>query len=375
MGHGPLLSGPAAENRWLRARHARRRLLDLATGVLAAQMRLPPAEASEYPESLAGATGLSVEDIAADIVNAVAGDGGPFDTGLPRPAAASGSASPSIGVCVGERLAEHWWLRRAAAAAETAEIAGEAARTLLDDGLSSLGADSLWLWRHTGPGCLRLAGHAGVGAAEAVAWQWIPPAAPEPFRTVLADSAPVRLEEGPDDGVLLPGPAADAARALLPLSRRDRTVGVALVGRPGPATLDGAARRAVAGLLEVAGTVLDGDDPGLPPVPVPVLVDVLDSLAHPAALLCTRGAAGAASLEHLDDDVVTALGGAAPAYGSSLTRAFPVVHAELARLTRRALARHHARPAGRATARGTPRGGNPAAVLWRTAGSRFTPPL
>ncbi|MFJ5831836.1 SpoIIE family protein phosphatase [Streptomyces sp. NPDC093089] len=377
----PGFAGLTAENRWLRTRHARRHLLDLATGVLAAQMRLPPAEAAEYLESLAGATGLSVEDIAADVVNAVAGDGGPSATAL-----------PGTGGHGGERLAEQRWVRRAAAAAETADTVGEAARTLLDGGLSSLGADSLWLWRHTGPGCLRLAGHAGVSAAEAVAWQWIPPAAPEPFRTVLADNAPVWLAEGPAEGALLPGPAPDAARALLPgpapdaarallpLTRRDRTVGVALVGWPGPATLDGAARRAVAGLLEVAGTVLDGDDPG--PPTVPVLVDVLDSLAHPAALLRTRGASGAATLEHLNDDAVTALGGAAPAYGSSLVRAFPAVHAELARLTRRALATTRVQRAARLPAaprtgeapplldvRVLPAGDDHAVVLWHTVGA------
>ncbi|MEX0168291.1 SpoIIE family protein phosphatase [Streptomyces sp. LMG1-1-1.1] len=364
----PGFAGLTAENRWLRTRHAQRHLLDLATGVLAAQMRLPPTEAAEYLESLAGATGLSAEDIAADVVNAVAADGGPFVTAL-----------PGSGGHAGEHLAERRWVRRTAAAAETSDTAGEAARTLLDGGLSSIGADSLWLWRHTGPGCLRLAGHAGVGAAEAVAWQWIPPAAPEPFRTVLAGNAPVWLEEGPADGVLLPGPAPDAARALLPLSRRDRTVGVALVGWPGPAALDAAARRAVTGLLEVAGTVLDAEDPG---PPLPVLVDVLDSLAHPAALLRTRGTSGAASVEHLNDDAVTALGGAAPASGSSLARAFPVVHAELARLTRRALATTRVQRAARLPAaprtgeappmldvRVLPAGEDHAVVLWHTTGA------
>ncbi|WP_143664831.1 ANTAR domain-containing protein, partial [Streptomyces sp. NRRL B-24572] len=64
----------AAENRWLRDRIARRHLLDLAAGVLAAQLRLPPSEAAEYLSALAQATGLSPEDLAADIVNAAAGD-------------------------------------------------------------------------------------------------------------------------------------------------------------------------------------------------------------------------------------------------------------------------------------------------------------
>ncbi|MFE5910072.1 SpoIIE family protein phosphatase [Streptomyces wedmorensis] len=361
--------GPAAltaENRWLRTRFARRHLLDLAAGMLAAQMRLPPSEAAEYLDSLSQATGLPVEDIAADIVNAVSGDGGPSVTAVP------GTDGHHL-----EGLAERRRARRTAAAAEAADTAGEAARTLLDGGLSALGADSLWLWRRTGPGCLRLIGHAGVGAAEAVAWQWIPPAAPEPFRTVLADGTPVWLQDGPADGSPLPGPSARAARALLPLTRRDRAVGVALVGWPGPTPLDPAVRRAVAGLLEVAGTVLDTEETD--PTPAPVLVDVLDALAHPAVLLRLRGPHGTASVEHVNDEAVATLGSAAPAVGASLARAFPLVHTELGRLARRALSTTHpqrlarlpvaARP-GEASplldVRVLPAGDEHAVVLWHT---------
>ncbi|WP_017237579.1 SpoIIE family protein phosphatase [Streptomyces sp. SS] len=326
----PGLAGLTAENRWLRGRLAQRHLLDLAAGVLAAQMRLSPSEAADHLDSLSRATGLSAEDIAADIVNAVDGDRGPSVTALP--------ASDDHAL---RQLAERRRTRRTAAAAETADTAGEAARTLLDGGLTSFGADSLWLWRRTGPGCLRLTGHAGVGAAEAVAWQWIPPAAPEPFRSVLAANTAVWLEEGPTGGELLPGPSAGAARALLPLTRRDRTIGVALVGWPGPTPLDAAVRRAVAGLLEIAGTVLDTEEPD--PATAPVLVDVLDSLAHPAGLLRMRGAPGVrgAAVEHLNDEAVAALGSAAPADGAPLAHAFPAVHGKLARLARRALSTTH----------------------------------
>lgn len=76
-------------------------------------------------------------------------------------------------------------------AAEAASTASEAARTLLRDGLSPYGADSLWLWQWVDHGCLRLAGYAGIGAAEAAAWQWILRGAPGPFRAVLAEGTPV----------------------------------------------------------------------------------------------------------------------------------------------------------------------------------------
>ncbi|WP_187282948.1 ANTAR domain-containing protein [Streptomyces sp. MS191] len=52
------------EIRRLRARLARSHLLDLATGVLAAQLRLSPAEAAEHLDALADATGLTAEDLA-----------------------------------------------------------------------------------------------------------------------------------------------------------------------------------------------------------------------------------------------------------------------------------------------------------------------
>ncbi|MFE2015811.1 SpoIIE family protein phosphatase [Streptomyces sp. NPDC059491] len=366
----PGFAGLAAENRWLRSRLAQRHLLDLAAGILSAQMRLPPSEAAEYLTSLAQATGLSAADVAADIVNATDGD--------PRSAA---HALPETGGHAVAHLAERRRTRRTAAQAETADTAGEAARTLLEGGLSELGADSLWLWEHTGPGCLRLTGYAGVGAAEAVVWQWIPPAAPEPFRSVLAEGTQVWLEHGPADGVRLPGPSDDAARALLPLTRRDRTVGIALVGWPGPTALDATARRSVAGLLEVAGTVLgiaDSDRPALP-----ALVDVLASLAHPAVLLrLLHGSGAAVAVEHVNDEAAAALDCAAPADVSSLARAFPQVHTELARLARRAVATTRVQQAARLPAsardgelpplldvRVLPFGEEHAVVLWHTDGA------
>ncbi|MBD0708276.1 PP2C family protein-serine/threonine phosphatase, partial [Streptomyces sp. CBMA291] len=179
-------------------------------------------------------------------------------------------------------------------------------------------------------------------------------------------------------GAPLPGARADAARALLPLVRRDRTVGVALVGWPGPAVLDATVRRAVLGLLDVAGTVLDVPDPGLPPLPV--LVDVLDSLGHPAALLHLRDGSGPITVDHLNARAVAVLGAMDPAV--TLARAFPPAHAELARLARAALAVTRVQRAGRLPAsavpgeppplldvRLLPAGEDRAVLLWHTEGA------
>ncbi|MFB7512622.1 PP2C family protein-serine/threonine phosphatase [Streptomyces sp. NPDC056144] len=365
-----------AENRWLRERLAHRHLLDLAAGVLAAQMRLSPADAADHLAALARATGLAVGDLAADVVNAVAGSDGSLPGGSALPG--GGSLPGGGGVHALPHPVEQRRARRVAAEAEAVSPGHEAARTLLRGGLAPFGADSLWLWRRADHGCLVLAGHAGVGAAEAAAWQWIPPATPEPLRSVLAGDAPLWLEEGTAADEPLPGPSPHATRALVPLLRHGKPVGLALVGWPRPRSLDATARRALLGLLEVASTVLDVDDPARPAAPV--LVDVLDSLAHPAMLLGTRGTTGEPAVEHLNDEAVAALGSRFHEERPTLLRLFPRAHTDLARMTRRALATARVQRAARLPAiarEGEPTplldvrvvatGADRAAVLWHAA--------
>ncbi|WP_418960694.1 SpoIIE family protein phosphatase [Streptomyces tritici] len=363
-----------AENRRLRARAAHRHLLDLATGILSVQLRLSLRDAAEHLESLAEATGLPVADVAADVVNAASGNGSPVvaappDGGAQRPAAPGD----------GERVVEARRERRAAAAAETAGDVGEAARALLEGGLAPLGATSLWLWHCTPVGGLRLAGHAGVGATEATAWQWLPPSVGEPFRTVLAEGMPAWRDEGPTGSEVLPGAAPDAARALVPLRRRGATLGLALVGWPGPTTLEPRVRRAVDGLLEVAATVLGGEPS--PGTDLPLLTDLLDALVHPAMLLRTPGRSDAPVVEHLNEAAVSALDGPEVPEIRSLALALPLVHKDLARLARRAAASGRVQRAARLPAvarpdepaplldvRVLPGGEDRSVVLWHTRG-------
>ncbi|WMX44351.1 PP2C family protein-serine/threonine phosphatase [Streptomyces roseicoloratus] len=225
-------------------------------------------------------------------------------------------------------------MRRTAAAVETADDVGEAARTLLEGGLGPLGADSLWLWRCADAGCLRLAGHAGVGASEALAWWWIPPAAPEPIRAALDGNAPVWLGDGPGAASVLPGAGPGAAQAVLPLRRRGTTAGVALVGWPGPVHFDPALRKAVTGLMDIVVTILDRPDTDA--ADAPLLVDLLDALTHPAALLRIGATADVLVVEHANEAAVTALGGRLLTGDRTLTGVFPHVHAALDRLARRA---------------------------------------
>ncbi|MEU6947718.1 SpoIIE family protein phosphatase [Streptomyces sp. NPDC046316] len=341
---GPGAVGLSAENRRLRAELTRRHLIDLATGVLAAQLGASPADAAEHLTALSHATGLGVEDLSADIVNGVAGAFGdapaasaasPASTSsLSSSSSAPARAEPAPPPPVVFSTPDERRARRAASAAETLDTVGEAAHALLEGGLAPLGAESLWLWRRDAWGCLRLAGHAGVGAAEAAAWQWIPPAAPPAFRSVLSDGEPVWLDAGPEAAEVLPGPAPRAGRAVLPLRLRGATVGLALAAWPGPTTFDEPLRRALVGLIEVAGTVLDATDSS--PSGAPALVDVLDALSHPAMLLRVGLPASPPTVEHLNESAVAALGGAHPPEDRSLTLALPRVHSDVAHLARRA---------------------------------------
>ncbi|MEW2081829.1 SpoIIE family protein phosphatase [Streptomyces sp. NPDC005283] len=309
----------AAENAILRERLTRRHLIDLATGVLVTQLEASPAEAAEHLVRLAGATGLSTEDLAADIVNSAAGT---IAVAPPAPPAGGQGA-----------VAEARRIRRVATAAEANDTVSEAADTLLKGGMSPLGVESLWLWRLTESDCFSLAGHAGVSAGEAARWQWIPPAAPAPFQQAVTEGSPVWLPSGPSPDVALPGPGPEAARALLPLRLRGTTVGLALAVWPGRADLDDSVRRALTDVIEVAARVLNATD--AEPSPSPLLDDLVDALAHPAMILRGDPATAELSVEHLNEPASEALGGTHQT-GQPLEVALPRHYSDLALLSQRA---------------------------------------
>ncbi|MFF3455086.1 SpoIIE family protein phosphatase [Streptomyces sp. NPDC002730] len=355
-----------AENVTLRERLTRRHLIDLATGILVTQLEASPAEAAEHLVLLAEATGLSTEDLAADIVNSAAGT------------IAITSPTPPVGD--EGAVAEARRIRRVATAAEANDTVSEAAATLLQGGMSPLGVESLWLWRLTESDCLRLAGHAGVSAGEATRWQWIPPAAPAPFQQVVTEGSPVWLASGPPPDVALPGPGPEAARALLPLRLRGSTVGLALAVWPGRADLDESVRRALTDVIEVAARVLNATD--AEPSQSPLLDDLVDALAHPAMTLRRDPATSNLSVEHLNGPASEALGGTHQT-GQPLEVALPRHHSDLALLSRRAhsgtslqraarLPPEHGAgsPAPLLDVRVLPVGAERTVVLWHTSSDR-----
>ncbi|MFE7131223.1 PP2C family protein-serine/threonine phosphatase, partial [Streptomyces sp. NPDC057638] len=253
--------------------------------------------------------------------------------------------------------------------------------TLLRGGLAPLGVRGLWLWRRTESDCLQLMGHAGVSATESAQWRWIPPAPPAPFRPPLVEGTPVWLPSGPPAGQVLPGPGPDAARALLPLRLRGRTVGVALAVWPDRTELDPSVRRALLDLVAVAARVLTAvrAEPSL----LPALDDLLDAMAHPALALDHEGPVPV--VEHLNRAGAEALGVAPDAAGQPLNRLFPLVHGDLARLadgarqsasTARAARlpgeRDSRSPVPLLDVRAVPVGTRRTVLLWHTSSDRST---
>ncbi|MFI2367834.1 SpoIIE family protein phosphatase [Streptomyces sp. NPDC018833] len=361
-----ILQRLAEENAALRDDITRRHLTDLATGILAAQLRTTPSEAAEHLARLARSAATRQEDIAADIVNGVAGS--------------MAVSAPSAGSTVWTDARR---LRRVTAAAEAEDSVSQGAATLLEGGLRPLGVEALWLWRLTESGCLELVGHAGVSALEAAQWRWIPPAVPLPVREALMEGEPVWLPSGTTDGHVLPGPSERAARAVLPLRVRGSAVGLALAVWPDSTELDDEVRMVLPGLVEVAGRLLGAT--AEPIAEFPALDDLLDSLVHPAMTLHRDPGTSELSIEHVNAHAAEALGGAHRVAGRPIEVAFPLVHKDLSAMARRAQyagflqraarlpAEHNGdSPAPLLDVRVLPAGRDRAVVLWHTASDRRT---
>jgi serine phosphatase RsbU (regulator of sigma subunit) len=309
---GAAVTELTAEVTALRADLAHRHLLDLAAGILVSQLSVQPSEAVEHLARLASATGVGVTDLAADIVNAASGAVVEQPPGRP------------------DTSAEVRRTRVAQSAADTCDAIGDVTETLLNSGLSPLGVQALWLWRRTPTDCLQLAGQAGATVLEASHWRWIPPETKGPLHRVLAQASPEWLAAGPSPEERLPGPAPDAARAVLPLIGHGSVKGIALVVWPGPADLDEAVRRALTGLLDTAARMIDVGPAGF--TEPPLLGPLLDLLAHPAMALRVDPKTSALEIEHLNQAALNSLGGIHGPVGRPLAQVFPAIHADLVRL-------------------------------------------
>ncbi|RSS78475.1 SpoIIE family protein phosphatase [Streptomyces sp. WAC06614] len=371
-----------AELAALHADRARRRLIDLATGILVDQLALSPPAAGDHLVRLAASTGLSTVDFAADVV-----DGASGATAAER-APSPHEPSPS----------DARRIRRAVHSAAVSDTATGAAAGLLEGGLRHRGAQAVYLWRLMASDCLQLAGHAGAEPQEVRHWHWVVPEAAGPLHRILLGGVPVWFPRGPGVAGRLPGPAPDAARALVPLRRDDRPTGIALVVWPAPAPLDEPTRATVTALCRSAGHLLDGSEAG-PDLP-PHLAAVLAQLDQPAVVVRTDDDSGTGGprdgpehvVDHLNPAALRALGPLPAPAGRPVVQLYPAVHAELSGLVASACATGATQyapllprprapagaPAGAGTAvmaqvRVVPLGHGRAAVLWHTGGAGTSP--
>lgn len=303
---------------------ARRRLLDLATGVLTVQLSATPAEAADHLLRLAVSTGLGAADLAADIVNAAVGA-----VVVKVPEGQDPTESPQASAASQARR-----VRRGSAAVLAAERAGEAVDTLLEGGLRPLGVRSVFLWRRTESDCLALVGQAGASRQEAAHWQWVPPEGGGALHEALADGAPVWLPAGPADGAArLPGAVAEGARALAPVRVRGQVAGLLLAAWDGPDPLEEPLRRALGDLCEPAARILDwdADEPGGPRI----VAGLLDLLQQPAAVILgteREPADGLEIVEYVNDAARRALGAVRDPVGRPVAQVFPYAHEGLVRM-------------------------------------------
>ncbi|WP_330331370.1 SpoIIE family protein phosphatase [Streptomyces sp. NBC_00536] len=323
------VSALTAEIAGLHDDRARRRLLDLATGVLVDQLRVTPAEAADHLLELAVSTGLSAGDLAADILNA---------------------AAKSL---VAEAPADARRIRRATAAVLATDTAGEAAVTLLDGGLRRIGVRTLYLWRRTGTDCLALAGQAGAGPQEARHWQWVPP--DTPLHRVLWEGA---AWWGVDDWL----PGGTGTRAVLPLRRHGHIVGVALCVWDTAQAPDDRVRRTAELLCEPCGALLGEPDPPGTRAAEAVLLELATG---PAVLLGADG-----RLEYVNPAARTALGAVRSPVGRSAAEVFPYAWSALAPAADRTEPRRLGHVGGLDDVRVLPLGRGRAAVLWEAAALR-----
>ncbi|MEV8535773.1 SpoIIE family protein phosphatase [Streptomyces sp. NPDC051211] len=328
------VAGLTAEVAGLHSDRARRKLLDLATGVLVDQLGVTPAVAADHLLDLAVSTGLGAADLAADIVNAAAGE------------------------LIAEPPAEARRILRRTAEVLSADSAGEAAETLLAGGMRRIGVQALYLWRRTDTDCLELAGTAGAGAQEKVHWQWVPP--DTTLHRVLWDGQPWW---GVDDW-LPGGPGGPGSlRAVLPLRRHGGVVGVALAVWAAGTVPDYRTRWTAQLLCEPCGVLLENPDPRAgvrAPVPESALLDLFD---RPAALVEADGV-----VSFLNGPARTALGAVHAPAGRTAAEVFPYAWPWLEAAAERKGAQYLGRLEDMDDVRVLPlgRGSGRAAVLWST---------
>ncbi|MET8009198.1 SpoIIE family protein phosphatase [Streptomyces sp. NPDC005271] len=259
-----------------------RALIGIATGILVERGHGGPTQAARHLKELAETAGLPLLELAADVVNAAAGD--EVAQALPSTSPKPGGGHHGSSAVVRLR------------AAEAGSLTGDpqtVVDTLIEQVLAPLGVSAVALWAVVSGGALALAGHAGFPRGEAERWQYVPPGLGVAAQRAVAERHSQWFGTMPAD---VPGigkrHGGDGARAVLPAELYGRILGVLEVCWPHPQPpLPAPVSRQLNALADLCAHTLPGtdepaagaaQDPVIPPNP---LMDLADGLLDPVLVL------------------------------------------------------------------------------------------
>nr|WP_083472071.1 SpoIIE family protein phosphatase [Kibdelosporangium phytohabitans] len=245
-----------------------RALIELAKGILVERLRCGPVQAAEQLEALAEQSGVTVLELAADIVN---------DTAADRIAETASSTVDNVRL----RKAESGVL---AAAGDVQAVA----QSLLEQALVPLGASAVAVWAVDSDTSLALAGFAGFSPQEASRWRYVPPGVATPARLALAERRTVWLDdlaraELPSIG------AVSGGRVAAPAVISGMITGILEIGWAHPLEPQPVAvRRQIEALAELCAHTLHEGVIGRLAEDVARLADLADGILDPALVLVPR---------------------------------------------------------------------------------------
>ena len=204
-----------------------RALLELAKGILIERLGFGPARAARQLAHLAEQSGVSILELAVDIINQAARDRVAEVAAEFMRRTHGGGIEPSR-----THLAVR--LRTAESAALSGGDTQTVAESLLRHALAPLGAGAVAIWTVDRDGSLALSGHAGFGGDEAARWRHVPPGVMTVARQALAERGTVHLDSVADVPSIGYLQSPDGGRTALCVGTGGRIHGVLEICWPGP---------------------------------------------------------------------------------------------------------------------------------------------
>lgn len=198
-----------------------RALIEMAKGVLVERLRCGPSQAAGQLATLSEQAGVTVLELAADLVNQAAQDkvSAVVDEFL------ESTAPTSESTVVRLRTAESALL----AAGDTHRVA----KSVLEHAVAPLGATAVAIWSAGTDGSFSLVGFAGVAAHAAERWRYVPPGVATPARQALVERTAQWIEDLGTAGLPSIGDR-HGGRAAIPVGAGGKLVGVLEVCWPHP---------------------------------------------------------------------------------------------------------------------------------------------